>query len=197
VQAGTDLKQLIDLDPFQEGFLANDYNTAETLLANGKAAMELMGHWSLNNQKTLAENKKGLGEDLGFFAFPSVTGGAGGPNDMLGGGNGWAFGKNAPPETIEFARFFLDKTRQSDYASKDLLIPTVIGAEDGLKEPLLQQIQQMVGKAEYLQLYYDQFLPPAVGATVNDAVQTLFAGTGSPEDVANAIEQSAADEMDG
>jgi len=31
---------------------------------------------------------------------------------------------------------------------------------------------------------------------VNDAVQTLFAGTGSPEDVAKAIEASASEEMD-
>jgi raffinose/stachyose/melibiose transport system substrate-binding protein len=196
VQAGTDLKQLIDLEPFQEGFLAEVFNDAEAHLANGKAAMELMGQWSVNNQKTLAENKKGLGNDLGFFPFPSVTGGAGGPTDILGGGNGFALGKNAPPETIDFVKFFMNMDHQKDFAAKGYIVPTVVGAESGLKDPLLQQIQQMVGKAEYLQLYYDQFLPPAVGATVNDAVQTLFAGTGSPEDVANAIEQSASDEMD-
>jgi len=162
VQAGTDLKQLIDLQPFQEGFLAQVFNDAEALLANGKAAMELMGQWSVNNQKTLAENKKGLGDDLGFFPFPTVTGGAGGPTDILGGGNGFALGKNAPSETIDFVRFFMNMDHQKDFAAKGYIVPTVKGAESGLKDPLLQQIQQMVGKAEYLQLYYDQFLPPAV-----------------------------------
>jgi raffinose/stachyose/melibiose transport system substrate-binding protein len=196
VKAGDDLKQLIDLEPFQEGFLAQVYNDAEALLANGKAAMELMGQWSVNNQKTLAENKTGLGDDLGFFPFPAVTGGAGGPTDILGGGNGFALGKDAPPETIDFVKFFMNMDHQKDFAAKGYIVPTVIGAEVALKDPLLQEIQQMVGKAEYLQLYYDQFLPPAVGATVNDAVQTLFAGTGSPEDVANAIEESASEEMD-
>jgi raffinose/stachyose/melibiose transport system substrate-binding protein len=196
VKAGTDLKELIDLEPFQEGFLAQGYNDAESLLANGKVAMELMGHWSLANQKTLAENKTGLGDDLGFFMFPAVTGGAGGPTDILGGGGGWALGKDAPDEAVDFLRFLLDVDHQKDEAGQGILIPVVKGAESGLKEPLLQEIQQKVGEAEYLQLYYDQFLPPAVGATVNDAVQTLFAGTASPEDVAQAIEQSASDEMD-
>ena len=41
--------------------------------------MELMGHWLPGNQKSLAENKVGLGDDLGFFAFPMVDGGAGDP----------------------------------------------------------------------------------------------------------------------
>jgi raffinose/stachyose/melibiose transport system substrate-binding protein len=197
VKAGTDLKQLIDAQPFQEGFLGAGYNQAEALLANGEVAMELMGHWSLANQKTLAENKKGLGDDLGFFMFPAVTGGAGGPTDVLGGGGGWALGKDAPDEAVDFLRFLLNVDHQKSEAGQGILIPVVKGAESGLTEPLLQEIAKKVGEAEYLQLYYDQFLPPAVGATVNDAVQTLFAGTGSPEDVANAIEQSAADEMDG
>ena len=55
--------------------------------------------------------------------------------------------------------------------------------------------KESLAKAQYLQLYYDQFLPPAVGATVNDAVQGLFAGTASPEDVAEMIESSAAQEL--
>ena len=46
-----------------------------------------------------------------------------------------------------------------------------------------------------MQLYYDQYMPPAVGAVINDSVQELFAASGSPQDVAKAIDASAATEL--
>ncbi|MCC6791120.1 MAG: extracellular solute-binding protein [Thermomicrobiales bacterium] len=196
VKAGADLKALVDLDPFQEGFLGQDYNTAEALLANGQVAMELMGHWSPSNQRGLAENGEGLGENLAFFPFPAVEGGAGGPTDVLGGGNGFAIGKNAPPEAIAFAKHLTTVDAQIALMAEGLTVPPVVkGSETSMTDPNLVEIARLLGEAEYLQLYYDQFLPPAVGAAVNDAVQGIFAGTSSPEDVAQAIEDSAAFEM--
>lgn len=196
VKAGADLKALIDLEPFQEGFLGQAYNDAESLLANGKVAMELMGHWSPANQRSLAENGEGLGDDLAFFPFPTVEGGAGGPNDVLGGGNGFAIGKNAPAETVAFVRHLTTKEAQVSLMDVGLTVPPVVkGAETSMTDPNLIKIAELLGKAAYLQLYYDQFLPPAVGAAVNDAVQGLFAGTSSPEDVAKTIEDTAAQEM--
>lgn len=196
VKAGADLKALIDLEPFQEGFLGQAYNDAEALLANGQVAMELMGHWSPGNQRSLAEDGVGLGDNLAFFGFPAVEGGAGGPTDVLGGGNGFAIGKNAPPETIAFVKHLTTVDAQVALMDLGLTVPPVVkGAETAMTDPNLVEIARLLGEAEYLQLYYDQFLPPAVGAAVNDAVQGLFAGTSSPEDVAQAIEDSAAMEM--
>ncbi len=54
---------------------------------------------------------------------------------------------------------------------------------------------QRVSAAKYYQLYYDQYMPPAVGQTVNDQTAALFAGTSSPEAVAKAIDDSAAAEL--
>jgi raffinose/stachyose/melibiose transport system substrate-binding protein len=65
-----------------------------------------------------------------------------------------------------------------------------VGAGECLQDPLLKMVQENAGKAEYFQLYYDQALPPAVGATVNDSVQELFAGTKTPEEVAQAIQDT-------
>jgi raffinose/stachyose/melibiose transport system substrate-binding protein len=197
VQAGEHLKELIDLEPFQEGFLGQGYNDAETLLANGQVAMELMGQWSPGNQRSLAENGEGLGEDLAFFPFPTVEGGAGDPTDVLGGGGGWAFGKDAPQEAVDFIRGLTSLESQSDHAAQGILVPVVKGGEAAITDPNLKEILRRVGEATYLQLYYDQFLPPAVGAAVNDATQGLFAGTLSPEEVAQQIEDVAAQEMDG
>jgi raffinose/stachyose/melibiose transport system substrate-binding protein len=197
VKAGADLKELVDLEPFQEGFLAQAYNDAEALLANGQIAMELMGHWSPGNQRSLAENGVGLGEDLAFFPFPSVDGGAGAPTDVLGGGNGFAIGKNAPPETIAFVQHLTTLDAQVALMDLGLTVPPVVkGAEEKMTDPNLIKIAELLAQAEYVQLFYDQFLPPAVGAAVNDAVQGIFAGTSSPEDVAQTIEDTASQEMD-
>ena len=85
-----------------------DYNQEAASVGNGKAAMELMGQWAPSVQRDQSADKKGLGDDLGWFAFPAVTGGAGAPTDGVGGGNGIAVGKDAPPEAVDFLKFFND-----------------------------------------------------------------------------------------
>ena len=105
VKAGADLKQLVDLKPFQDGYLAAAYPDQQVVMANGKAAMELMGQWAPGADVGQLKDPTAYNSSLGWFAFPAVTGGKGGGADALGGGNGFAIGKNAPPETIDFARF--------------------------------------------------------------------------------------------
>ena len=50
LKAGQYTQQLIDAEPFQDGFLATPAQQGATssagLVANGKAAMELQGHWN-------------------------------------------------------------------------------------------------------------------------------------------------------
>ena len=77
--------------------------------------MELMGQWAPSVQKDQSADKKGLGDKLGWFAFPSVDGGAGAATDGVGGGNGIAVGKDAPPEAIDFLKFF-NARREPDQA---------------------------------------------------------------------------------
>lgn len=196
VKAGTMLKELVDKEPFQEGFLATTYNDADTLMANGGPAMTLMGQWAPGNQKSLSESGEGLGDDLGFFTFPMVDGGAGAPEDVLGGCDGFAFGANAPDAAVDFARYLLSKDVETGWASEGVaVLPTVNGAEEGITDPNLIAVGESLKASQYMQLYYDQFLPPAVGAVVNDAVQGIFAGTATPEEVAQMIEDSAASEL--
>jgi raffinose/stachyose/melibiose transport system substrate-binding protein len=196
VQAGEHLQQLIDLDPFPEGFLAMTYGDQETIMGNGEAAMELMGQWSPDVQKSNSESGEGLGEDLGWFPFPVVEGGAGNPDDVLGGGDGFAVGANAPDETIDFLRFILSEENQRSMAEQGLVVPVITGVEDlFVDNPVTSAIVDARNNAPYFQLYYDQFLPPAMGVVVNDAVETLFAGTGTAEEAAQAVEDSASFEL--
>jgi raffinose/stachyose/melibiose transport system substrate-binding protein len=152
--------------------------------------MDLMGQWAPYTMASEATNKKGLGDDLGWMPFPLVEGGAGKPTDVMGGGNGYIIGKNAPPETVEFLKYITSLKNNSLLAGEGRITPVVIGADKALKDPNQIAIAKAASKADYYQLYYDQYLPPAVGEVVKDAVQTLFAGTKSPQEAAQMIDDS-------
>ncbi len=127
INAGKAVEALNALDPYQKGYASADYNSEAASVGNGKAAMELMGQWAPSVQKDQSVGKKGLGDKLGWFAFPTVTGGAGAATDGVGGGNGIAVGKNAPPEAIDFLKFFMDKTNQNKLNTDDVGLSTTVG----------------------------------------------------------------------
>ncbi|NLE52279.1 MAG: ABC transporter substrate-binding protein, partial [Chloroflexi bacterium] len=121
---------------------------------------------------------------------------AGDPNDVLGGGDGYSVGKNAPDEAVDFLKFLTSVDAQRRGAEL-WIVPTVEGAEDVLADdPIMSTILQARNEAPYFQLYYDQFLPPAVAQTVLDAVQGLFAGEIDAEEAAVMIEDTAAFELE-
>ena len=191
VQAGQKLKDLIALNPFQAGYLGATHDDMEGAFGNGKAAMELTGQWGPSASAGQSADKKGVGDNLGLFNFPAVEGGAGALTDVVGGGNGFAIGKNAPPEALDFVKFLTSAASETQLASAGVAIPVVKGGEAGLTDPNMILVQKSFSAATYFQLYYDQYLPPAMGSALNDAVQTIFAGTASPEQAAQAIEDAA------
>ena len=71
VEAGTKLKELVDLQPFQTGFLGASYGDHQVVMANGQAAMELMGQWAPGANRSVAQDAKAYDANLGWFPFPS------------------------------------------------------------------------------------------------------------------------------
>jgi raffinose/stachyose/melibiose transport system substrate-binding protein len=195
VEAGNKILELNALEPFQDGYLGAVYGDQSTVMGNGQAAMELMGQWAPGAQAGNSADGKGLGDKLGFFPFPAVDGGAGAGTDAFGGGNGFGIGKDAEPEAVDFVKWLTSADAQVACAEAGFCIPVVKGGEAGMSDPLLIELQETLSQAEYFQLYYDQALPPAVGSVVNDSIQGVFAGTLSPEEAAQAIEDSAAQEI--
>jgi raffinose/stachyose/melibiose transport system substrate-binding protein len=196
VEAGERMNELMEHEPFQDGFLGATWGDEATLMGNGQAAMDLMGQWAPGAFNDNSVDKLGIGDNLGWFPFPMIEGGAGDPNDAVGGGNGFAIGKNASPEAIDFVKYLTRAESQTQCAQENFCIPVVVGGEAGLSDPLMITIQQSLAKAQYFQLYYDQALTPALGSVVNDSVQAIFAGTMTPEEAAQAIEDSAKQELD-
>jgi len=192
IEASKKLQELAELEPFQDGFLAATYGDEATAMGNGKAAMELMGQWAPAVEKDNSETKEGIGDNLAWFLFPMVEGGAGDPSDGYGGGNGYAVGKNAPDAAVDFLKYLTAAAQATRMAENGGALPVVKGAA-GVTDPYLLTIQEKTGQAKYFQLYYDQALPPALGSVVNDNVQALIAGQLSPEDAAQAVEDAFAE----
>ncbi|MBN1501841.1 MAG: extracellular solute-binding protein [Spirochaetes bacterium] len=191
VEAFVKLKELVDLGAFQKGFLGATYNDQASLTANRKAAMELMGQWAPSVQEQQTKDKKGLGSDLGFMAFPAVEGGAGDITDVFGGGDGFAFGVNAPDEAIDFMKFLMSKEQYKKlYDSPISFIPTVKGTSEWVQDPNMKAVADATSKAGFYQLYFDQAFPPAVGGAILDAVQGICAGTKTPEEAAGIIQKA-------
>ena len=104
-----------------------------------------------------------------------------------------AVGRDAPPEAVAFLKYLVSLDVAKRWGGlNDGTLPPTNGAEEAVTDPFLTTVLQKRAEATYAQLYLDQATSPELGAAINDAIQTLFAGTASPEEVAQAITDAAA-----
>lgn len=196
VRAGDDVERLVAAAPFNKGFLSTPAQSGPTsasgLLATGKVAMEMQGHWEPGVMQGLTEDGKGLGDDLGWFAFPSVEGGEGDPTAALGGGDAWAVSQDAPDVAVEFVNYLLSDDVQRGFAENDMGLPTNPAAGDAVSDPALSSLLAVRDDAPYVQLYFDTAFGASVGGAMNDEIALMFADQASPQDVVDAT-QAAAD----
>ncbi|MFE0592059.1 extracellular solute-binding protein [Micromonospora echinospora] len=190
VAAGQRFKELVDLQPFQKGFLGAEFGSPDgqaATMGNGGAAMELMGQWAPSVQASASTSKKGIGDKLGFFPFPAVDGGKGTATEVFGGGNGFAVGKDAPASTVDFLKALLSVDSQRRSAATGAVLPTVTEATSAITDVNNKAVAQTLASATGFQLYLDQAYPPAVGQQVNDSVAALVAGDKSAEQIVKDI----------
>jgi raffinose/stachyose/melibiose transport system substrate-binding protein len=195
VTAGRDLEKIIGADPFNKGFLSTTAQTGPTsasgLLATGKVAMELQGHWEPGVMQGLTPDQKGLGENTGWFPFPAVSGGQGDPTAALGGGDAWAVSKNAPDKAVDLVKYLLSDDVQKGFAERDIGLPTNPAAAGSIKDPALAGLLKVRNDAPYVQLYFDTAFGQAVGGAMNDEIALMFAGEAGPEDIVQKTQQAA------
>ncbi|HEY8814633.1 MAG TPA: extracellular solute-binding protein, partial [Candidatus Dormibacteraeota bacterium] len=190
--AGDQVVKLNALDPYQAGFKGATYDNEAAAVGNAKAAMEVMGQWAPGVEANDSTSKKGIGTDLGWFPFPTVTGGAGAPTDGVGGGNGIAVGKNASPEALDFLKFFSSVESADKINAANVGLSPVNGTESTITDPNLQAVLAGRGKASFMQLYLDQATSPAMGTAINEATIALFDGASTPAKVCQDITTAAA-----
>ena len=190
-EAGKKLKELSDLQPYQEGWLSTLFPASAGMFADGKGALDLMGDWVLNTQRENAADGKGLPMDqIGFVPFPALPGGKGKGTDTLGGVQGFLVTKGSPPEAIDFLKYLETAEAQKEAASTGGYIPAVKGTDAFITNPMIAEIAKRVSTSTWHQNFFDQDLGPAVGRVVNDMSVAIAAGESSPEDAAAAIQEA-------
>jgi raffinose/stachyose/melibiose transport system substrate-binding protein len=196
VKAGQDVEQLIAAQPFQEGFLATPAQegaaSSAGMLANGQAAMELMGHWNEGQTTGLTPDKQPLGDKLGWFPFPSVPGGQGTPGATVGGGDGFSCSASAPPACVDFLKFLASDEEQSTFGATNTGLPAAPAAEGSVTGTSIKSVLEARSATPYNQLYFDKALPTDVGQALNDEIAGLFAGTSDPQRIVDVVAEAAA-----
>jgi raffinose/stachyose/melibiose transport system substrate-binding protein len=195
IKAGEDLQKLLKKKPFNTGFTTTGAQEGPTsasgLLARGKVAMELSGHWEPGIIGGLTDDGE-IPSFLKWFAYPTFPGQAGDPQDQMGGGDAWEVSTSAPPEALELAKYLLSDEVQKGFAQLNMGLPTVPAAHDSLENGALQDLIDVRDQASNRpQLYLDTRLGSTIGDAMNGAIADVFAGKGSPQKIVDAITTAA------
>jgi raffinose/stachyose/melibiose transport system substrate-binding protein len=195
-KATNDLTAFMKTNPFQAGFNGTPAQTgagsSAGLLANGKAAMELQGDWETSVVPALTSNKNIVNE-LGWFPFPSVPGGQGTSDTVLGGGDGFSCTTVAPePACADFLKYIDSTAVQEKLVTQaNIGLPANTTAESVLTNPALKAAAQAHDNAGFIAVYFDIALPTNPGQALDTAIANFFAGTGSNETIINSVSSSS------
>jgi raffinose/stachyose/melibiose transport system substrate-binding protein len=189
IEAGNELQRLLDLEPFQDGYLAAPWPGPDGeagYMATGQAAMDLMGQWAPGEFDNSSPDGE-IGFELGWFPFPSVDGGAGAQTDVFGGADGIVVGRDAPPEAVEFLQYITSLEQANRWGETGTTLPVTIGSDGSVTDPNQQMVLAGINEATFFQLYLDQLFAQEVADTVNAEVQRFFGGESTSEELGEAI----------
>lgn len=176
------LRELIDMGGFGDSFDSVSFvgGGSGQLVREGRAAFELQGSWNYGSQ--LAADPTFTAESLGWMPFPSVEGGAGEPDSIVGNPSNYYSVLKATryPDT---ARDFLKELYSPELAQAQLAtggLPATTTAADYIPESsdpeFVQFTYDLVAAAPNFQLSWDQAYPTAKATSIQNAVADFFSG---------------------
>lgn len=194
LKSAQDLADFASIEPFNEGFLTTSAQqgagSSAGLVANHKAAMELMGAWDPGVIASLTPDEKPL-PDLAWFPFPELSGGQGEPGSMMGGVDGYSCSAKAPKECADFLNFIASAEQQEAYYKAYNAPPVNTVAQGAVTEEYLQQVLEAYNKAPFVSQWLDTILGQNVGNALNVAVVDLLAGKSNPEQMMTSVADAA------
>ena len=194
-KAGQDLADLAGVDPFQDGLLPTSAQqgagSSAGLIANHKAAMELMGAWNAGVIGSLTPDEKPL-PDLSWFPFPEVPGGQGAPGAVMGGMGGYSCSANAPQDLCyAFLQMIVEPEWQISYYKAFQVPPLNAEAKGEVTEPFNLAIMDALGNASFVSDWLDTRLGQNVGNALNKGVVDMLAGKGDAQSIIDTVNSAA------
>jgi raffinose/stachyose/melibiose transport system substrate-binding protein len=199
LQANTQLGKLLDAQAFGRNFAATSYDTgqASALLYTGKAGMELMGAWEYATIKKAAPDFVS-GGNLGWFAFPQVTGGRGDPTSLEGTPANYfsvATRSANPAGGLAYLKGAVMSQSYVDDLITNGRTPPVPGIADKLAAAkdgdFTSYVYHLAGNAAHYTLSWDQALPPATADSLLTNLSDFFLGKLTPQQFSGAMTKAA------
>ncbi len=192
--AGEKIQEWVNKGYFPEGVnsLSEDDGQAKQLLYQESAAMICIGSWYTGTIKSDSEE---FFQKIGWFPFPAVDDSSADSSILIGtiGDNFIHF--NCTDEkaaaAFEFVSLF-SSDEVTKFMADNGKIPPVKNASDLVTDPVTVQILNAATDASAVQLWYDQYLPPAVASAHLDSCQELFGLTITPEDANKQLQEAMA-----
>ncbi|MBU9736796.1 extracellular solute-binding protein [Diplocloster agilis] len=195
IKAGETIKNWVKKGYFPEGVNSLSWNDgmAKQLFYQENAAMMLTGS---GMSSVFMNDSEEFFNKLGWFPFPVAEGVDTDPTLMIGTMGDQFISFNCTGEKLEAAfecvtnystpegaQFMVDKGK----------IPPVKGIEEKVSNPLLKTVIEYANKASNVQLYYDQYLPPAVAQVHLNTMQEVFGLTMEPAEAAKQMQKANQD----
>ena len=186
-------------DLYDAGFFVDDANAytwtdAADQVANGEAAMTLMGTWI-----TGYWNGNGLEPvtDYDFFNFPVFDPAI--ENAALGPIDGWVVSADAanPEGAFALLEHFASAQNQLDWAIGQGALPPNSNADTSQLNPVMAKALEEVGKADSYSFNYDLATPPPVAEVGLDMFQAFMDDPSTSAELQASAQAEAADAFEG
>ncbi|MGB8451827.1 MAG: extracellular solute-binding protein [Anaerocolumna sp.] len=164
------------------------------LMYTEDAAMMLHGSWQASSMRN--DNEEWYTQNIGYFAFPKLETSKADQSIVVGTsiGNGFTFNTGEDQDKLKTCFILATRYYNDDIYNQAQLdsgtIPSIKGMGDTINDPCMQQIWKDFSSASNVQLWYDQYLPPAVSEAHQSTCQEIFGLTMTPQE-ANATLQAA------
>ncbi len=192
LQAAEMITELVSSGAFGSNFGSVNYGAGgtSTLLATGRAAMQLMGSW---DYATLAQISSSFAaNELGYVAFPSVEGGKGDAANVSGNPTNYISMTTAASRTT--ASNFLQTVYSDSYVS-GLVKMGEVPVTTNTKQLLSQSsdpaysnfLYNLVSDAPTFTQSWDQALGSTLATPMLTEIQKLFNGQDTPQQFVNNV----------
>jgi raffinose/stachyose/melibiose transport system substrate-binding protein len=193
IYAGQKIQEWVRKGYFNEGFngLDEDSGQARMLMYNEECAMRIMGSWF--NSSAIEESPE-FARKMGIFNFPTIEGGRGNPNTVIGtvGDNFYHISSTCrnPEWAFRVITYLIDDVASAKRLAAGNIPPL---KNVSLEDPILAELFGQVQAAPDMQLWYDQSLSPEVADVHKVTSQEIFGLTLSPEEAARRLQAAQAD----
>ncbi|WP_438446130.1 extracellular solute-binding protein [Gorillibacterium sp. sgz5001074] len=193
IRAAKEIVNLVDLNAFNKGFngLSNDEGKSEFM--NQRAAMFLTGTWELPNFTTNPDVPKAFKDNVGFFKFPTVTGGKGDENSWVGGpGVGLFVAENSKvkAEAKKFVAYFVEQWGKVSVTDAGVIPATKVDTSRVQLPKLYIDLLNELNNASSITLFADVQMKPTAAETHLNMIQAIFGKAVSPEEFAKKHEEA-------